>query len=70
MRFESLFGWRLVVVALMGWLAVAGLTIFLWIPIPMPLSNAGRSIARVAGLLLFLAGVLLILWGRHTLGPL
>ncbi len=36
----------------------------------MSLSSTGRAVARVAGLLLFLAGVLLILWGRHTLGPL
>ncbi len=70
MRFESLSGWRLLAVALMGWLAVAGLTIFLWIPIPMRLSTTGSAIARVVGLLMFLAGVLLILWGRHTLGPL
>ena len=70
MRFQSLSGWRLLTVALIGWLGVAGLTIFLWIPIPMRMSNTGSVIARVAGLLLFLAGVLLILWGRHTLGPL
>lgn len=70
MWFESLSGWRLVGAAAIGWLVVAGLTILLWIPIPIPLSNTGSTIARVAGLLLFLAGVLLILWGRHTLGPL
>ena len=69
-RFESLSGWRLLAVAFMGWLGVALLTIVLWIPIPLRMSNAGSTIARVAGLLLFLAAVLLILWGRHTLGPL
>lgn len=67
---ESLTGWRLLAVALIGWLVVTGLTILLWIPIPIRLSNTGSTIARVAGLLLFLAGVLLILWGCYTLGPL
>jgi protein-S-isoprenylcysteine O-methyltransferase Ste14 len=53
-----------------SWLPLAGLTILLCIPIPIPLSSTGSIIARAAGVLLFLAGVLLILWGRQTLGPL
>lgn len=49
---------------------MAGLTTLLWIPILVPLSSIGSTIGRIAGLFLFLAGVLLVLWGRHTLGPL
>lgn len=37
---------------------------------PDPLSTIGSTIVHVSGLLLFLAGVLLILWERPTLGPL
>lgn len=70
MPFEGLSGWRLAAVTVLGWLGLAGLTAWLWIPIPVPLSNTGGLIARAAGLVVFLSGVILVLWGRGTLGPL
>lgn len=69
-RFGSLSGWRLLGVAAISWSMLAALTILLWIPIPVALSPAASTIARILGLVLFDAGVGLILWGRRTLGPL
>lgn len=68
--FEGLSGRRLAAVTVVGWLGLAGLTVWLWIPIQVPLSGAGALIARVAGLAMFLSGAFLVLWGRRTLGPL
>jgi protein-S-isoprenylcysteine O-methyltransferase Ste14 len=46
----------------------AALIWVLWIPIPVNVSPRGDSLLRILGLALFVAGTLLLLWARRTLG--
>jgi protein-S-isoprenylcysteine O-methyltransferase Ste14 len=66
---DALPGWRLAALVLIGYVFLSGVTVLLWIPIPGTLSTPAKNAAAVAGSVAFVAGVLLVLWGRHALGP-
>lgn len=51
----------------LGWLALCFL---LWKPLPFTLPKPARSVACVCGALLYGLGLILYLWGAHTLGEL
>ena len=40
----------------------------LWIPIPLKVLSRSHSFLQITGLGLFVAGTVLVLWARHTLG--
>lgn len=44
------------------------LCIWLWMPLPFAPGAESRVIYKTVGLVLFLIGLLLIMWARHTLG--
>jgi protein-S-isoprenylcysteine O-methyltransferase Ste14 len=46
----------------------AGLCLALWLPLPVALSPAARTLSLVIGSALYFAGLSLVLWGRLTLG--
>jgi protein-S-isoprenylcysteine O-methyltransferase Ste14 len=46
----------------------AALAYLLWIPIPLNVSSGVHSLLQIIGLGLFVAGTLLVLWARRTLG--
>lgn len=53
----------LAIIALLAYLGY-----LLWIPLPLAVPAGVLEILRLVGLALFLAGVLLVLWARWTLG--
>ena len=46
----------------------AALIYWLWVPLPLVVPPSAAPILAVAGLVLFVAGALFIVWARHTLG--
>lgn len=66
---DAISGWRLAALVLIGYAFLFGVTVLLWIPMPVTLSSPMKNVGAVAGFVAFVAGVLLTLWGRHALGP-
>lgn len=68
--FFTLPVWAQIVGGLGACVLFAYLGYLLWIPLPLDISRDANTIVRMIGLALFLAGWVLVLWARWTLGAL